>query len=123
MKPNRDAAALAASLSNAASAPLPLPQRIPVAANTSFVPVEAPPDEKPSVKTPPVERQPAAPPAKKTSKTKSAPDTVGITLRPERELLNRYTLAAADRTRKEGKVISAQQIMIEVLKRGLQVKP
>ena len=39
-----------------------------------------------------------------------------------RELLNRYTIAAADRTRKEGKVISAQEIMIEVLERGSQVK-
>ena len=59
---------------------------------------------------------------KNPAKPKAAPDTVGITLRPDRALLNRYTIAAADRTRKEGKVISAQQIMIEVLERGLQVK-
>jgi hypothetical protein len=108
MKPNRDAAALAASLSSAAAAPLPLPERIHVAANSSVAPVEK-----------------AAAPAlpKKSSKAKTVPDTVGITLRPERDLLTRYTNAAADRTRKEGKVISAQQIMIEVLERGLQVKP
>jgi hypothetical protein len=107
MKPNRDAAALAASLSSAAAAPLQLPERSPVAANLSVAPVEKP-------------AAPALP--KKSSKPKEAPDTVGITLRPDRALLNRYTIAAADRTRKEGKVISAQQIMIEVLERGLQVK-
>jgi hypothetical protein len=105
MKPNRDAAALAASLSSAAAAPLPLPEKIHIAANSSVAPVEQP-----------------APPPKKSGKVKTVPDTVGITLRPERDLLNRYTIAAADRTRKEGKVISAQQIMIEVLERGLQVK-
>ena len=107
MKPSRDAAALAASLSSAAAAPLQPPQRIPVAANSSVAPTE-----KPAAPTQP----------KKAAKTKAAPDTVGITLRPDRALLNRYTIAAADRTRKEGKVISAQQIMIEVLERGLQVK-
>jgi len=39
-------------------------------------------------------------------------------LRPERELLTRYTLAAAERTKKEGRVVSAQEIMLEVLQRG-----
>jgi len=96
MKPNRDAAA-----------PLPLPEKTPVAANSSVAPAE-----KPAASAQP----------KKSAKAKIAPDTVGITLRPDRALLNRYTNAAADRTRKEGKVISAQQIMIEVLERGLQVK-
>jgi hypothetical protein len=43
--------------------------------------------------------------------------TVGITLRPGAKLLNRYTLAAADRTREQGRVVSAQQIMLEVLER------
>jgi hypothetical protein len=105
MKPNRDADALAAALTNAAAAPPPLPQRAPpVAANTSVAP-EAPP--------------PAPPRGKKA---KAAPDTVGITLRPDRALLTRYTNEAADRTRAEGKVISAQQIMLEVLERGLRGK-
>jgi hypothetical protein len=107
MKPNRDAAALAASLSSAAAAPLPLPEKIHVAANSSVAPAE---------KT-------AAPlPPKKSGRAKPAPDTTGITLRPSCELLNRYTMAAAERTFKEGKVISAQQIMIEVLERGLRGK-
>lgn len=57
-------------------------------------------------------------PAKKSLKTKSVADTVGITLRPERDLLTRYTMAAAERTKKEGRVVSAQEIMLEVLQRG-----
>jgi hypothetical protein len=103
MKAHRDAATLAAALTNAAAAPVPLPERVaPVPANSSVAP--------------------AAPP-QKPAKAQTAPDTVGITLRPDRALLKRYTNEAADRTRKEGKVISAQQIMLEVLARGLQVKP
>jgi hypothetical protein len=103
MKPTRDAAALAASLTTAANASLPLP--------------EAPAGD--VVSMPQRREAPAraeAPPAKKTSKAK--PDTVGITLRPERELLNRYTMAAAERTKREGRVVSAQEIMLEVLQRG-----
>lgn len=45
-------------------------------------------------------------------------DTVPISLRPHRALLNRYIMAAAERTREEGRVISAQQIMLEVLERS-----
>ena len=59
-----------------------------------------------------------APAPKPARQPKAAPAaTVGITLRPGARLLNRYTLAAADRTREEGRVISAQQIMLEVLER------
>jgi hypothetical protein len=105
MKPTRDAAALAASLTSAANAPLPLPQR-----TTADVVAMTPRTESPS--------QAEAPPVKKAGKVKPAADTVGITLRPERELLNRYTMAAAERTKKEGRVVSAQEIMIEVLQRG-----
>ncbi|MGH9677507.1 MAG: hypothetical protein ACRD36_10430 [Candidatus Acidiferrum sp.] len=105
MKPHRDAAALAASLTNAAAAPLPLPER--AAAPVVAMPqrTEAPPKaEAPQPKTP--------------GKAKVVADTVGITLRPERELLTRYTNAAAARTVKEGRVVSAQEIMLEVLERG-----
>jgi hypothetical protein len=106
MKPHRDAATLAASLTSAAATPVPLPERAPpIPANSSVAP-EAPPSPPPRAK-----------------KVKPAPpDTVGITLRPERALLTRYTNEAADRTRAEGKVISAQQIMLEVLERGLRGK-
>jgi len=104
MKPNRDAAALAAALTSAAATPVPLPERVsPTPANASVAPVASAPPRAKKVK--------AAP-----------PDTVGITLRPDRALLARYTNEAADRTRAEGKVISAQQIMLEVLERGLRGK-
>ena len=102
MKPSRDAAALAASFTAAAAAPLRLPER-PTTRTGQYVrcaPVAVAPAPKPA-------RQPKAAPAA----------TVGITLRPVARLLNRYTLAAADRTREEGRVISAQQIMLEVLER------
>jgi hypothetical protein len=45
-------------------------------------------------------------------------DTVPISLRPRRELLMRYVLAASERTREAGRVISAQQIMLERLEGG-----
>ncbi len=105
MKPTRDAAALAASLMSAANASLPLPDR----ATATVVAMSPRPDA-------PAEAD--APRVKKAGKAKPAADTVGITLRPERELLNRYTMAAAERTKKEGRVVSAQEIMLEVLQRG-----
>jgi len=105
MKPTRDAAALAASLTSAAHAPL-LPER--AAAVVALPPrPEAPAEEADAPRV-----------IKKAGKVKPAADTVGITLRPERELLNRYTMAAAERTKKEGRVVSAQEIMLEVLQRG-----
>ncbi len=105
MKPTRDAAALAASLTTAANASLPLPDR--VAAEVVAMPART---EAPS--------RVEAPQARRAGKVKAAADTVGITLRPERELLNRYTMAAAERTKKEGRVVSAQEIMLEVLQRA-----
>jgi hypothetical protein len=45
-------------------------------------------------------------------------DTVPISLRPRRDLLTRYVLAASERTRETGRVISAQQIMLETLEEG-----
>jgi hypothetical protein len=96
MKPNRDANELAARLGAAASKPVPLPEMAaqPVANQEARTQV----------------------PKQKASKTRS--DTVGITLRPSRALLSRYTLAAAERTRQEGRVVSAQEVMIEILERG-----
>src|ERR1700759_4156575 len=112
MKPHRDAAALAASLSRAATAPLPLPTMPPeapaVPANTSIAPEE--------------KKIAAAPAPRKAAKQKIVLDTVQVTLRPRRELLERYVIAAADRTRDEKKPISPQQIMLEVLEKGLRGK-
>jgi hypothetical protein len=101
MKPNRDASELAARLSTAASKPPTLPtapvaQELPVA--------------KPA--TPAPEIRPATP------KGRPATDTVGISLRPARTLLQRYTIAAAERTRETGRVVSAQEIMLEQLEQG-----
>jgi len=114
MKQSRDAAALAASLRAAANTPLPVPAQSQETepATASIAPS--------SGAEPPARAH--APLRKKTTRARPAPDTVGITLRPERELHNRYVLAAAERTRKEGKVISAQQIMLEVLATGPKVK-
>jgi hypothetical protein len=104
MKPTRDATALAASLTTAANAALPLPERV-----AAVVAMPSRPE---------ASEEAEAPRAKKAGKAKPVADTVGITLRPERELLNRYTMAAAERTKKEGRVVSAQEIMLEVLQRG-----
>jgi hypothetical protein len=62
---------------------------------------------------------------KKTPKVRAKPNrmkgaednTVPISLRPGRALWNRYVLAAAERTRETGRVVSAQQIMLEKLER------
>jgi hypothetical protein len=51
-------------------------------------------------------------------KGRPASDTKGITLRVPKALLRRYTLAAADRTRELGRVVSAQEVMLERLDGG-----
>jgi hypothetical protein len=112
MKPNRDSAALAASLRAAADAPLPLP--------ASTLESETLPDSGPGKGQPEQPTQADSLVKKKPSRVKDPTGTVQIALRPERDLLNRYVLAAAERTRKEGKVISAQQIMLQVLESGLK---
>jgi hypothetical protein len=58
-------------------------------------------------------------PGKEPKRTKlPETDTVPISIRPDRALLNKYILKAAERTREAGRVISAQKIMLEVLERG-----
>ena len=54
----------------------------------------------------------------KARKGRPASDTKGITLRVPKALLKRYTLAAADRTRELGRVVSAQEVMLERLDGG-----
>jgi hypothetical protein len=49
----------------------------------------------------------------------SEENTVPISLRPGASLWDRYVMAAAERTTKIGRVVSAQQIMLEVLERGI----
>jgi hypothetical protein len=119
MKKNRDSSDLAARIAAAASQPAgrsaalaPVPAPVLVSSTVAKTPATVP-------AAPPVV---AAKPARsKEKKTKpSEPDTVPITLRPTSGLLSKYVLKAAERTREQGRVISAQHIMIEVLERGVQ---
>lgn len=97
---------LAARLTSAAATPL-------------VAPVAAPPPA-PAVTTPaatPAKRERKAV-AKKDAAKKEATDTMQLTLRPTRALYGRYVAAAADRSRQEGRVVSAQEIMLEILEKG-----
>mgnify|MGYP003382239983 CR=1 FL=1 len=108
MKPHRDASALAARLGAAANTPIPLPQRTP----QQTIPVVVAPDPEPEPEKP--SRASVA-----RSKAEKAPVTTrAITLRLSADLLNKYVLAAAERTRETGRVVSAQEIMLAKLGRG-----
>ena len=102
MKPHRDASALAARIAAAASKPVPLPAPALVIVDdvSEPIPAEAPTPRARAVKA---------------KRAKKHDETVPITLRPSRATLTRYTLAAADRTRQVGRVISAQEMMLERL--------
>ena len=115
MKKNRDSSELAARIAAAANQPAgrsstPAPVLAPVPAP---VLVSSTPAAKAPAAAPVVAPAPARSKAKKTKP--SEPDTVPITLRPSSALLSKYVLKAAERTREEGRVVSAQQIMIEAL--------
>jgi hypothetical protein len=104
MKKNRDSSDLAARIAAAASQPagatsVPAPVLV-----SSTAPAKEPISE-------------SAPVHSKPKKTKE-PDTVPITLRPTSALLNKFVLKASERTREEGRVVSAQQIMLEALERS-----
>ncbi len=106
MKKNRDSSELAARIAAAARQP----------AGTSSTPVPVLVSSIPAAKESVAE---SAPTRSKSKKTKpKEPDTVPITLRPSSALLNKFVLKASERTREEGRVISAQQIMLEALERG-----
>ena len=107
MKKNKDSSDLAARISAAANQPagrgsLPTPTLV------SPQPAAASP-------TPASEAAPLKP---KKAKRKE-PDTVPITLRPTSDLLTKFVLKASERTREEGRVVSAQQIMLEALERSV----
>src|ERR1039458_3403908 len=115
MKKNRDSSDLAARIAAAASQPAgrgsaPAPAAAPAPVLVSSTP---------TAKTPSAAHAAAPAPARpKPKKAKaSEPDTVPITLRPSSALLTKYVNKAAERTREEGRVVSAQQIMIEALQR------
>lgn len=123
MKKNRDSSDLAARVAAAASQPAgrssaPAPVLAPAVA-----PVSAPVlvSSTPAAKAPVAASLAAPVPARsKAKKTKPAePDTVPITLRPSSALLSKFVIKASERTVEEGRVVSAQQIMIEVLERSV----
>jgi hypothetical protein len=106
MKKNRDASELAARIAAAAKQP----------AGMKAVPITPQIAPEPPAK-PPVIRATAEPAKPKTTKVKE-PQTIPITLRPDSTLWNKFVLKASERTREEGRVISAQQIMLEALERS-----
>jgi hypothetical protein len=106
MKKSRDASELAARIAAAANKP----------AGASSVPSPVAAPSTPTVATKP---ETALPVTRSKAKAKAKqPDTVPITLRPTNGLLNKYVLRASERTREEGRVVSAQQIMLETLERS-----
>lgn len=93
---------LAARLTSAAATPL----------------VAAPPSAPAPAPAPAADQTPAKRKASNATAKKEATDTMQLTLRPTRALYGRYVAAAADRSRSEGRVVSAQEIMLEILEKG-----
>jgi hypothetical protein len=117
MKKHPDADALATRLATAANQPVsvvPFPQSAPPEAEEAPLPLA----ESATAVEEPKRRQRRK--ARGTAQSAEQPedDTVPISLRPSRGVLMRYVLAASDRTRETGRVISAQQIMLERLEGG-----
>ena len=109
MKKNRDSSELAARIAAAASQPAGTKSAPAAAASAPVL-----------VSSTPAAKVPVAEPARsKRKKTKPEMDTVPITLRPSSALLSKFVLKASERTREEGRVISAQQIMLEALERSV----
>ena len=107
MKKHANASELAAKLSAAAKQPAgsgKLPAPVLVSPEPAPQPVALPPEKTPTRSKP------------KKAKMKEA--TVIITLRPGLSLWNRFVLKASERMREQGRAVSAQQIMLEVLERG-----
>jgi hypothetical protein len=59
-----------------------------------------------------------AKPAEKGATKKEPADTMQLTIRPTRTLYARYVSAAADRSRQLGRMVSAQEVMLEILEKG-----
>ena len=108
MKKNRDSSELAARITAAA--------RQPAGAGVVPAPVLVSPGfpDLPAIDEP-EDAANAKPQKEKAQKV----DTVPLTLRPSSALYNKFVLKAAERTREEGRVISAQQIMLEALERSV----
>lgn len=107
MKKHANASNLAAKLSAAANQP--------AGTGKSSAPVLVSDEPNPQ----PEALQPAKMPVRsKPKKAKVKEATVIITLRPSVSLWNKFVLKASDRMREQGRAVSAQQIMLEVLERS-----
>jgi len=108
-----------------------LASRLRTASETPLVSQAAvnPPSDEPSPAAPaqrvsvsespePREQVPAAKKAAKRAGAKEVVDTLALTLRPTRALHARYVTAAAKRSQELGRMVSAQEIMLEVLEKG-----
>ena len=128
MKKHRDANELAKRIMEAASKPpgitpqpiaVPEPAPVKVEATRSVAEPVATPAP---VKFEKAEEEPRAPKksAKREAKKKAAnDDTVAMSLRPPRGIYERYVMAAANRTLAVGRVVSVQDMILEVMERGL----
>lgn len=107
MKKNQNSSDLAARIAAAARQPAGT-GAVPAAVLVSATPVAKPPVSEPAA-------------SKRTRQKEAKPetDTVPITLRPSSALLSKFVLKAAERTREEGRVVSAQHIMLEALERSV----
>ncbi|MGC2661685.1 MAG: hypothetical protein WA324_27325 [Bryobacteraceae bacterium] len=117
---NRDSDALAARLATAGNQPpvvlAVVPPREESASTEQGKTAAVEPKE--TLSAPVEEAKPRKPRKTKAALDAEKEDTVPISLRPPRALLTRYVVAASERSLASGRIISAQQIMLEVLERG-----
>jgi nucleoid-associated protein YgaU len=108
MKQPKKVEDLAASLLAASAAPL-------------VSPAAPAPASEPAAAEPPAAQERTAAPAKAAEKgkgKKEPADTMQLTLRPTRTLYGRYVAAAADRSRQAGRMVTPQEVMLEILEKG-----
>lgn len=116
MKQPKKVQDLAASLLAASHAPLVSTPAVAAPAPAPAAPAPAPAASEPS---PAHERSEAPAKAVGKGKGKKEPaDTMQLTLRPTRTLYARYVAAAADRSRQAGRMVTPQEVMLEILEKG-----
>jgi hypothetical protein len=137
MKRHRDSDELAKRFLEAASkppgiTPRPTSPPAPAVKAETVVPEERPKQETtkvPEAPEPPEQHEtptkaeeqlrPAKRSVKREARKKPAnDDAVPISLRPPRAILQRYVMAAANRTQAVGRVVSVQEMILEAMERG-----
>ncbi|WP_080416035.1 hypothetical protein [Burkholderia ubonensis] len=114
MKQPKKVQDLAASLLAASHAPL-VSTSAPAVASAP-APAPAPAASEPSLAR--ERREAPAKPAGQGKGKKEPADTMQLTLRPTRTLYARYVTAAADRSRQAGRMVTPQEVMLEILEKG-----